>query len=354
MRGEPIKITRGNESIIKREMYFRKHELVVDSITCKGCGTCVSVCPEEAISLEPAIIEDGRLKKNALATIDEKKCAFCGVCSEVCYFNAITFKIDGEVSKNVLGEDFPKFMRIVEWNDVLCDPMCNLCEMSCPTKAIELGEDKDNRYELITIDLPEDASKTLVDRFIDALNNGGYDECVKLAEKYPSVNINKLDKYRRSFYFDENKCIACGWCQGVCPNGAIVKQGIYIGTVSIRNDLCDENCRVCMDVCPCKAIYGSPVRVNQSYCMLCGSCKEACPKDAIEITRDKIFAEQGHSGTWIRAIDRLTNGESYTKELYVRGLNKMIGSIRSMFEDDKKEEIGSNIKDTEYKMEGGI
>jgi|GEM_PF-159563 len=354
MRGEPIKITRGNESIIKREMYFRKHELVVDSITCKGCGTCVSVCPEEAISLKPAIIEDGRLKKNALATIDEKKCAFCGVCSEVCYFNAITFKIDGEVSKNVLGEDFPKFMRIVEWNDVLCDPMCNLCEMSCPTKAIELGEDKDNRYELITIDLPEDASKTLVDRFIDALNNGGYDECVKLAEKYPSVNINKLDKYRRSFYFDENKCIACGWCQGVCPNGAIVKQGIYIGTVSIRNDLCDENCRVCMDVCPCKAIYGSPVRVNQSYCMLCGSCKEACPKDAIEITRDKIFAEQGHSGTWIRAIDRLTNGESYTKELYVRGLNKMIGSIRSMFEDDKKEEIGSNIKDTEYKMEGGI
>ncbi|HIH78479.1 MAG TPA: 4Fe-4S binding protein [Halobacteria archaeon] len=352
MRGEPIKITRGNESIVKREMYFRKHEVIIDSKTCKGCGTCINVCPEDAISLKPAVIEDGRLKKNALAIIDEKKCAFCGVCSEVCYFNAITFKIDGTVSRNVLGDDFPKFIRKVDWNDVLCDPICNLCEMSCPTKAIDLGEDKDNRYELITIDLPEDAPKKLIDRFNDALNKG-YDECVRLAEEYPSVKVNKLDKYRRSFYFDENKCIACGWCQGVCPNGAIVKQGIYVGTVSIKNELCTEDCRVCMDVCPCKAIYGSPVRVNSSYCMICGACKEACPQDAITITREKIFAGLGHSGTWIRAIDKLTNGESYTKELYVRGLNKMVGSIRSMFQDDKKEEIKQCIKNTE-KMEGGI
>jgi len=353
MRGEPVKITRGNESIVKRDMYFRKHEVIVDSNICIGCGTCINVCPEDAISLKAAVIDDGRLKKNALALIDEKKCAFCGVCSEVCYFNAITFKIDGEVSKNVLGDDFPRFIRKVEWSEVLCDPICNLCEMSCPTKAIELGEDKDRRYELITINLPEDASKTLIDRFNDALNKG-YDECIKLSEEYPSIKVNKLDKYRRYFYFDENKCIACGWCQGVCPNGAITKEGIYIGNVSIRSDLCTENCNVCIDVCPCKAISGSPLRVNQSYCMLCGACKESCPQEAIKITREKIFAGPGYSGTWIRAIDKLTDGESYTKELYVRGLNRMVVSIKSIFQDDKKEEIKPNIKDTEYEMEGGI
>jgi len=353
MRGEPVKIIRGNESIVKREMYFRKHEVIINSKTCRGCGTCIKVCPEEAISLKPAVIEYGRLKKSALAIIDEKKCTFCGVCSEVCYFNAITFKIDGEVSRNVLGDDFPRFIRRVEWNAVLCDPICNLCEMSCPTKAIELGEDKDRQYGVVTIDLPEDASRTLINRFSDALKKG-YDECMKLAKEYPSVKVNKLDRYRRFFYYDKEKCIACGWCQGVCPNGAIIKEGIYIGTVSIKNELCSENCRVCMDVCPCKAIYGSPLRVNQSYCMLCGACKESCPEDAITIKRDKIFAEDGHSGTWIRALDRLTNGESYTKELYVRGLNKTISSVKSIFQDDKKDNVKSNIKDTEYKMEGGV
>jgi len=88
--------------------------------------------------------------------------------------------------------------------------------------------------------------------------------------------------------------------------------------------------------------------------MLCGACKESCPQEAIKITREKIFAGPGYSGTWIRAIDKLTDGESYTKELYVRGLNRMVVSIKSIFQDDKKEEIKPNIKDTEYEMEGGI
>jgi len=45
---------------------------------CIGCGTCMAVCPENAI-----FFEDGRAK------IDPEKCVKCGTCKDVCPVNAI-------------------------------------------------------------------------------------------------------------------------------------------------------------------------------------------------------------------------------------------------------------------------
>ena len=357
MRGEPVKVTQGKRAVVARKMYFREHELIRDAEKCVGCGTCVAVCPEEAMTLKPPIVEDGRLKKRAVVDIDEKKCAFCGVCSDICYFNAITFKIDGEEKGSVLEEDFPKLVKKVIWDEALCDPTCNLCEMSCPTGAIEIGEDKERPYEAITVEIPEDAYD-LREKCNELFDAGkGYDEFMKLVEIYPEkrIKIKKAEKYHRSFNFDEGKCIACGWCQGVCPNGAIVQEGMYEGRIIIKTEKCPEDCRVCVDACPCKAIYGSPVEVNSAYCMLCGACVEACPEKVIEIRREKIIYSHAHAGTWFRAMGNLTNEIAYAKEFYSRGMNRMIESIKSQIEAGSKiEGVESKREDTESKVEGGI
>ncbi len=57
-------------------------EAVIDSEKCTGCGTCVKVCPMEAVTVQD--------KKS---TIDYKRCIGCGVCVIKCSkFNAITLR----------------------------------------------------------------------------------------------------------------------------------------------------------------------------------------------------------------------------------------------------------------------
>jgi Dissimilatory sulfite reductase (desulfoviridin), alpha and beta subunits len=276
------------------------------------------------------------LKRRAVVDIDEKKCAFCGVCSDICYFNAITFKIDGEEKGSVLEEDFPKLVKKVIWDEALCDPTCNLCEMSCPTGAIEIGEDKERPYTATTFEFSEESCDLcgkcngLCDALEISKDSIYFDEekcdgCMKCVDLCPkdAIKIKKREKHHRSFNFDEEKCIACGWCQGVCPNAAIVQEGMYGGSVIIHTERCPENCRVCVDACPCKAIYGRPVEADSAYCMLCGACENACPEGAIEVGRERVrYGEgKGHSGTWFRALFNLTDSRAYAKEMHEISLN---------------------------------
>lgn len=50
----------------------------IDNKKCDGCGECVEVCRQQAISII-----------NSLAVIDQKLCIQCGACSEICPAGAI-------------------------------------------------------------------------------------------------------------------------------------------------------------------------------------------------------------------------------------------------------------------------
>ncbi|HCG57902.1 MAG TPA: ferredoxin [Clostridiales bacterium] len=53
--------------------------MIVNPKICIGCGTCVAICPVEAISFG----KDGK------AVIDQKKCIHCGGCKASCPVSAI-------------------------------------------------------------------------------------------------------------------------------------------------------------------------------------------------------------------------------------------------------------------------
>ena len=55
---------------------------MVDQNKCIGCGTCVQLCPVEAISFN----DEGK------AVIDQNKCIKCGTCEVSCPLNAIEIK----------------------------------------------------------------------------------------------------------------------------------------------------------------------------------------------------------------------------------------------------------------------
>ena len=53
---------------------------VVNKDECVGCGACVEVCPQEAITM------------NDIAIIDVNECIDCGACVDECPNGAITMK----------------------------------------------------------------------------------------------------------------------------------------------------------------------------------------------------------------------------------------------------------------------
>ncbi|OIN97686.1 NADH dehydrogenase [Candidatus Desantisbacteria bacterium CG1_02_38_46] len=56
------------------------YEILADK--CTGCGACLKVCPQEAISGE----------KKKVHTITQEKCIKCGICMDTCRFEAIEVK----------------------------------------------------------------------------------------------------------------------------------------------------------------------------------------------------------------------------------------------------------------------
>jgi ferredoxin len=59
-------------------------KIVVDALKCRGCGECIKVCPEKALSLV-----------DQLAVLDESQCDFDGICIPACPCAAISYSEEG-------------------------------------------------------------------------------------------------------------------------------------------------------------------------------------------------------------------------------------------------------------------
>ena len=58
------------------------------------------------------------------------------------------------------------------------------------------------------------------------------------------------------------------------------------------------------------------VHVNELFCTYCGACKNICPVDeALTVKRTSIQHTPIHSGTWNKALERLTSPVDAIKEL---------------------------------------
>jgi len=55
----------------------KNNVIVVDRPVCDECGTCISVCPQNAIALTESLV------------IDAEKCILCRRCVDICPFGAL-------------------------------------------------------------------------------------------------------------------------------------------------------------------------------------------------------------------------------------------------------------------------
>jgi Fe-S-cluster-containing hydrogenase component 2 len=61
---------------------------------CDYCGTCISVCPANALMLLSETL-----------SVDSKRCTGCGICVAVCPFGALNLVPSGTASSGMTGVD---------------------------------------------------------------------------------------------------------------------------------------------------------------------------------------------------------------------------------------------------------
>ena len=153
-RGSTIKRETDQKLILERKMITRHYVLELDRDKCIGCQIGILACPQEAIGLSSALLEDGRLLAKPLVNIDAEKCNFCGECVVLCPTNALRLLVDGEAKiPTVELEAFPTLTKEITVEVEKCRPTCGLaCEESCPIEGvIQVVVERDAKGEIARI-----------------------------------------------------------------------------------------------------------------------------------------------------------------------------------------------------------
>lgn len=182
---------------------------------CLGLGTCVRVCPFDAI-----IVSEDRL-----AVIDPEKCTACGKCVEECPKNVIKMvpyaqDVFVDCNNKEKGKD------VKQKCEVGCIG-CQICVKACPFDAFIFENN------LATIDYSKCRN------------------CMVCVQKCPTKAIYGNFEKRKKAEVIEDKCIGCTICKKNCPVDAI--EGELKSVHKVLEDKC-IGCGICDEKCPKDAI----------------------------------------------------------------------------------------------------
>ena len=115
-------------------------------------------------------------------------------------------------------------------------------------------------------------------------------------------------------FIDDEICVRCGWCEGVCPVDAAKVQKPFEGELIVDEEKC-STCGACIDICPCDVLsfpestgFGqtsAKIARDQQYCISCGACANICPVEAIEVKRTAINYTPTKSKSWTDKLESL-------------------------------------------------
>lgn len=267
-------------------LHIKNYKLDLNKTRCVGCQICGLACPKEAIHAEKEPKTEGEKARKARIDVDLDKCNFCGICDILCPYGAINVTVDGQHILSVVEkESFPQLVRDIQVNTAKY-PLTSLkWEEACPLNLMHLS--------------------------------------VNATDGKPMVDIQK------------EYCPGCRVCEAKLPEGVAHVSRLIYGKLTINNERCPQGCRDCLDVCPIKgALYVSDndrkVHVDERFCVYCGACKIPCPiEEAMELKRTKINHTAIRSGTWNKALEKLTSSVEMTKELKSKGSMRARESVKN-------------------------
>lgn len=286
-------------------LQVKNYKLILDRKRCVGCQICTVACPKEAIKTQKQPKNEGEKALKAKVDIDLAKCNFCGVCDVTCPFGAIKVNLNGKHDLAVLAkESYPQLVKDIAIDTKACPKECVECESACPLAAIKISK-------------------------------VGFDG--KPVDDLSVLTPNEKKRVQVTVEIQKETCPTCKVCEVKCPANAIRTKKTFQGKATINQAKCPDGCHDCLDVCPITgalALKGDKkVHVDETLCIFCGACKNVCPvEDALVVKRTKVAHSPIHSGTWNKALERITTPEDASKELEAQAANNRLAVIQKRFE----------------------
>jgi len=330
---------------------------------CVGCGICVGLCPTKALELGPMKeISTGLDAPPVIMDLD--KCTFCSMCAGFCPVDAFKMTSEGDFSEN---GDLPELSTYVRMNEK-CLP-CAICRAACPEDAIDVEFTFQKKEEIaplkdksggdvkgeIEIDTDKCNFCGLCAQFCDAfllvekeptpddpapfelllVDEDKCDYCVLCQDLCPEEAIRvkgerrgEAPKIEGKLVVDDSKCTRCTWCQAVCPYEAVDIKKPFTGEISLIDanlSKCDpQGCHGCFNVCPSHLWYvpedgNSNIAIKEDYCIYCGACVNACPKDVMKVSRSEVshtdIPDSPWAGQWRDAVGSIKTGERHYPDI---------------------------------------
>jgi 4Fe-4S ferredoxin len=268
-------------------LQVKNYKLALDKNQCVGCQICSLACPKGAITVTKQPKVAGEAAKKAKVDVDLAKCNFCGVCDVTCPYGAIKVTLNGDNSLALIAkESFPQLVRDIKIDTKNCPKDCKACEEACPLKQLKITK--------VTYD-------------------------GKPVEDLQKLSPSERKHVQVTVDIPKEKCPTCRACEYKCPPGVIKMRKTFEGKITVDQTKCPEGCRDCVDVCPITGTLTTAdgkVQVNEATCTYCGACKVVCPvEDALTLKRTKVLHTPVHSGTWNKALERITSPMDAVKEL---------------------------------------
>jgi 4Fe-4S ferredoxin len=285
-------------------LHVKNYKLTLDKKRCVGCQICSLACPKEAIKLEKQLKTSGHKAKRAMVDVDLAKCNFCGICDITCPFGAVKVTLNGQHAPSVVEkESYPELIREIKVDTRRCPKECDECEITCPLALIKVSRLTFNGKPVQNLEALTPSEK-----------------------RHAQVNLTIQKEY----------CPTCRVCELKCAPGAIKVRKTFEGKIAIDQTKCPEGCTDCLDVCPITGALtlsqDGTVHVNEAFCTYCGACKAVCPvPEALTLTRTKVLHTPVRSGTWNKALARLTSPDASVQELKAIAAKKRKDAVAKRF-----------------------
>jgi RnfABCDGE-type electron transport complex B subunit len=186
--------------------------------SCVGYGSCVQICPFDAMEIVNGIVE-----------IDEEKCTGCGACVKECPRDVLELAPRDLNHVFIRCSSHDKGKTAKSACKVACIA-CQACYKVCPYDAISM---EDN---LAVVD---------------------YDKCTSCGICVNVCPTNAIHDQLapRQFAVIKDNCIGCTMCAKVCPSNCITGERKELHVVDQANCVGCEHCYI---VCPVEAVVMKP------------------------------------------------------------------------------------------------